>query len=141
MEFLIDTNVFLNVLKSDEPQKQIETSFKFFELIKKKKIDIFISPIVITELMRLPIRNKDIEEQHKVEMFLQTIGIKILKFGHKEGVEAAKLIEENKINFADALVAAPAKTHKIAVLVTRNKRDYKNSGLRVLLPEEASKLL
>ena len=131
----------MNVLKADEPQKQVDDSLTFFELIKEKNIDSFISPIVVTELMRVPIRNKSPEEQQKIRLFLQMLGVKILQFGYKEAIESARLIEEHKINFADALVAAPARTQNIQVLVTRNKRDYKNSGLKVLLPEEAIELL
>ena len=55
-----------------------------------------------------------------------------------EEIEAARLIENCNIRFADAIIAASMYFSGIHIFVTRNKKDFKKTELEVLTPEEFS---
>lgn len=132
----VDTNIILNILRSDDPPAQREGSLKFFHFAQQKKLELTISVITLTELFRKPFRNKSIEEEQKVDSFLHTIDAKAIALDSNAAVEAARLIEEMGINFADALISASLSFAGIRTFVTRNVEDYTGTALEILTPEE-----
>ncbi len=132
----IDTNIILNILRKDDPPKQKEGSLEFFRSVQSKKIDLAISVITLTELFRKPFKDNSSEEKQKVDAFLHLINVKNIEINGDSAIDAARLIEELKINFADALIASSLAFADVKTLVTRNIKDYEKTDLEVLTPEE-----
>lgn len=65
--------------------------------------------------------------------------MKTIPVTHDSAIDAARLIGEKHVAFADALIAASLSFAGIKTLVTRNKDDYKKTSLEVLTPEEFMK--
>lgn len=131
----VDTNVVLNVLRKDDPSLHKNGSLEFFRSVQNKKIDLAISVITLTELFRKPFRDNSTEEKQKVDSFLHVINAKTVAINNDSAIDAARLIEELGINFADALIAASLDFAGIKTFVTRNIGDYKKITLEVLTPE------
>jgi len=132
----VDTNVFLNVLRIDDPPAQRKGSLDFFKFTQQMKIDIAISVITLTELFRKPFSHKSSEEKQKIDAFLHLLNVRPVTISSDAAIEAARLIEECSTHFADALIAASLDFSKVHIFVTRNKLDYKKTNLQVLTPEE-----
>lgn len=132
----VDTNVILNVLRKDDPLLHKRGSLNFFRSVQREKIDLAISVITLTELFRKPFRDNSAEEKQKVDSFLHVINTKTVTINNDSAIDAARLIEELGINFADALIAASLDFANIKTFVTRNINDYKKTNLEVLTPEE-----
>lgn len=132
----IDTNVILNILRKDDPLPHKKGSLEFFKSVQRKKIDLAISVITLTELFRKPFRDGSAEEKQKIDSFLHVIDAKTITISNDSAIDAARLIEEFGINFADALIAASLNFADIKTFVTRNVDDYKRTNLEVLTPEE-----
>ena len=63
-----------------------------------------------------------------------TIGLFEL-FGNMPG-DVKKAFQSEMLDFEDALIAYSAASAGIDIIITRNKKDYKNSPITVLTPEE-----
>lgn len=132
----IDTNIFINIIKPDDPPTQKFGSLKFFKLLKDKEIKIAISAITITELFNKPFKHKSSEEIQKVDGLLHYLNVEVVPIDRDSAVEAAKLIGEYDVNFADALIVASLRFVGVKTLITRNLSDFKNCGLEVSTPEK-----
>ena len=132
----IDTNIILNVLRKDDPIIQKKHSLEFFKYIETKDIKLAVSIITLTELFRKPYTNKSSHEREIVDSFLHVIDAQPISIGSEAAIEAARLIGEHNIGFADALIAASVRFAGIKTFITRNISDYKHTGLEVLTPEQ-----
>ncbi|MBI4141374.1 PIN domain-containing protein, partial [Candidatus Woesearchaeota archaeon] len=130
----VDTNIILNVLRKDDPPAHKKGSLEFFKQCQKNKTDIAISAITVTEVFRKPFKDKSAEQESSVDAFLHFLNAKTVSIEHDAAREAAKLIEEKNIRFADALIAASLFFAGIKTFVTRNKDDYKRTNMEILTP-------
>ncbi|MBS3148002.1 PIN domain-containing protein [Candidatus Woesearchaeota archaeon] len=135
----IDTNVILNVLRKEDPTLHKKGSLDFFRAVQRKKTELAISVITLTELFRKPFRDNSAEEKQKIDSFLHLINTKTIMISHDSAIDAARLIEELGMNFADALIAASLDFANIKTFVTRNTDDYKKTNLEILTPEDFMK--
>ena len=135
----VDTNIILNVLRKDDPPVNKNGSLEFFKHCQKNKTEIVISAITVTEVFRKPFRDKSAEQENNVDAFLHFLNVRTIPIEHDAAREAAKLIEEKNIGFADALIAASLFFAGIKTFVTRNKDDYKRTNMEILTPEEFMK--
>jgi len=132
----VDTNVFINIIKPNDPPAQKSGAIKFFKFIKRKEIKLAISAITVTELFNKPFNHKSNEEIQKIDNMLHYLEAEVIPIERDSAVEAAKLIGELNVNFADALIAASLRFAGVKTLITRNLSDFKNCGLEVLTPEK-----
>jgi len=132
----IDTNIILNVLRREDPTNHKNGSLKFFKLIQQKNLELAVSVITLTELFRKPFRDRSDEEKEKMDSFLHFIKAKPIPINSDPAIDAARLIEEKRVNFADALIASSLSFAGIKTFITRNIEDYKDTGLEVLTPEQ-----
>ncbi len=132
----VDTNIILNVLKKDEPPFQKEGSLKCLKHLQEEQISIALSVICLTELFRKPFRDASDEEKQKLDTFLHIINAKTITIANDAAINAARLIEEKHMKFADALIAASLLFAGVKTFITRNKEDYEKTSLEVVTPEE-----
>ena len=135
----VDSNVILNVLRKNDPIEQQNESIRFFEHIQNSGTRIALSAISVTEVLRLPFRANSVEQQKTVHDFLRAISAVVIPIERNAAIAAASLIEEKKMQFADALIAASVLQAGIKIFVTRNTSDFKRSGLEICTPEEYMK--
>lgn len=135
----IDTNIILNVLRKDDPPFHKKGSLEFFKHCQKNKISLAVSAITITEVFRKPFKDKSPEQENRVDAFLHFIDAKTISVEHDAAREAAKLIEQKNVSFADALIAQSLFFAGIKIFVTRNTDDYQSTNLEILTPEEFMK--
>jgi|SRR3989344_4232481 len=134
MKVGVDTNIFLNVLR--EEGKLTKGSVEFFELVEGKKIDIVVSVITLTELFRGVFKLQSTEKREELDSFFHVLKAKPIPITSDPAIEAARLIENIHIRFADAIIAASMHFAGINIFVTRNKKDFRNTELEVVTPEE-----
>ena len=132
----VDTNILLNILRKDDPPIQKHGSLRFLKFIQQEQTTIALSAICITELFRKPFRDDSVEEKQKLDEFLHVINARIIDITNDAAIEAAKLIEQQHMKFADALIAASLIFAGVKIFITRNKEDYKKTNLEVLTPED-----
>ena len=132
----IDTNIILNILRADDPIEQLKGSLEFFKRITKRKVEVAISVITLTELFRKPFKKRSLEEKKKLDAFLHTLNARIINIDNGSAIEAARLIEEAGLKFADALIASSLLFSGVEIFITRNVKDFKATSLIVQTPEE-----
>ncbi|HLD33316.1 MAG TPA: PIN domain-containing protein, partial [Candidatus Nanoarchaeia archaeon] len=126
----------LNVLRDEE--KLTKGSLEFFELVESKNIEVVISVITLTELFRGAFKLQSAEKKKELDSFIHVLKARPIPVTSDPAIEAARLIENCNIRFADAIIAASMYFSGIHIFVTRNKKDFKNIELEVLTPEEFS---
>ena len=127
---LIDLNIILDYLNKREGHE------KALEIIIQcclKKVKGFICAHEITTLSYFleresKDRNKNIKTISGILKMFEIIGI------NKTLLEKALLLNIN--DYEDAVMVASASEEGINYIITKNIKDFKNSQIKVLLPEE-----
>ena len=125
--YCLDTNIIVNYLRGDK-----ETLTKLNEV--SNTTEIFITPLTLCELFRGVYLTKDSEIKLKlVKEF--TDSFSLLEFDERVcveyGKEYARLSKIGKIvENIDLMIACFAKVNNL-VLVTRNKKHFENTEIRL----------
>lgn len=131
MKFFIDTNIFLDIVL-DRKEGKKATNFVNECILNKNKI--YISWHTLSNLFY--ILEKNINNQ------MAKLSVKdILHFAHvvTVGHEDAKLaLDLVMTDFEDALQIVSAQAVSADYIITRNKKDFINSPIRAVAPEDLS---
>jgi len=125
--YCLDTNIIVNYLRGDK-----ETLSKLNEI--SNTTEIFITPLTLCELFRGAYLSTDSENKLKlIKEF--TDSFVLLEFDEKVcieyGKEYARLSKLGKITEnMDLMIACFAKVNGL-VLVTRNKKHFENTGIKI----------
>ena len=137
--YLIDTNVISELRKKNKANPGVQT---FFREVSQQSQQLYLSVITIGELRRGVeiIRYRgDITQARQLECWLKNLmqdySQYILEFGETEASIWGRLRVPHHENAIDKQIAATAITYDLT-LVTRNTRDFINTGARVLNPFE-----
>ena len=129
-KILIDTNVILDIALDRNPF--VEKSAEFMRLVAKKKIKAFITATTVTDIYYITHKktghNKTIGFLKNLFMFISIAGV--------DTVSIINALNSDMIGFEDAIQTETAKQNEIRVIITRNKNDFINSGLKVFSPDE-----
>jgi len=132
---LIDTDVILDFFFDREPFS--ENAAKILSLCESKEITGFVTPVIISNvyyLLRQTAKHEKVIE--KLKMLVSITEILVI---NKDSVVQA-LNSEFK-DFEDALQNYSAELNKeIDIIITRNTKDYKNSSLGVMTPDNYLKM-
>ncbi|MEN8122547.1 MAG: PIN domain-containing protein [Bacteroidota bacterium] len=129
-KILLDTNIVLDIaLERGEFFKKAKN---VVGLIYQKGIPIYVTATTITDIYYL--LKKDKGHQSTIDFL-----INIFDFVDIAGVDKTAII--NALNsgmndFEDSVQTETAKQHDISVIITRNKKDFENSGLQIFSPDE-----
>ena len=129
MKVMIDTNIVLDVFLRREPFFQAS-----YEVMKQSA---FISASAATDiyyLLRRSLKN-DARAKDSMEKLLQLVGI-----ADALGEDVYAAIASNIVDFEDALVASIAERCQMAYIITRNAKDYAESPVKAISPEDFLKL-
>lgn len=131
MRVLIDTNVIVDALTSREPWNK--SAEQIFLMAAQKSADMYISASTATDIYYL-VR----KYCHDTEMAIQTMEKLYNLFGildvTKEDCIQALTSPIN--DYEDAVVCEVARRSGMQYIVTRNTKDYVNSYVKAILPDE-----
>ncbi|WP_291399879.1 PIN domain-containing protein [Daejeonella sp.] len=132
---LIDTDVILDFFFNREPFA--ESAAKVLSLCELKEIKAFVTPVIISNvyyLLRQTAKHEKIIE--KLKLLVSITDILIID---KKVVMQA--LNSDFKDFEDALQNYSAELDKeIDLILTRNTKDFKNSSLAVMSPEDYLKI-
>ena len=130
MQVLIDTNIVLDVLlnRTDFVQPAVKI-LKLPEVTVQK----YVSASAITDIHY--IAYQEIRDKIKVRELLK----KLLQIIHVSDVSEENILSalnSDWKDFEDSVQNAVAESHEYDAIITRNKKDYKESNLKVFSAEE-----
>ena len=132
---LIDTDVILDFFFDREPFA--ENAAKILSLCESKEIKGFITPVIISNvyyLLRQTAKHEKVIE--KLKMLVSITEILVI---NKDAILQA--LNSDFKDFEDALQNYAAELDKeIDLIVTRNTKDFKNSSLAVMTPDNYMKI-
>ena len=135
MRLMIDTNIILDVLIGRE--EFYDDSGAVLTLCRNKDIQGFTTTSSITDIFYITRRAvSDIDETYSlVTAILDIVDILVIT---NDNVKTA--LELHAKDFEDCLMAVCAKNNRCDGIVTRNKKDFVNFGIKLYSPEELLKL-
>lgn len=133
---LIDTDVILDFFFDREPFA--ENAAKILSLCESKEIKGFITPVIISNvyyLLRQTAKHEKVIE--KLKMLVSITEILVID---RDAILHA--LNSNFKDFEDALQNYSAELDKeIDLILTRNTKDFKNSSLSVMTPDNYMKII
>ncbi len=137
--YLLDTNVLSEIRKKKNANKGV---IAFFKSVKEQKKSLYISVITIGELRRgveVIRHRKDTRQANQLEKWLNLILSQyqdnILDIDAETAQLWGKLRTPHPEHALDKMIAATGIIHEL-VVVTRNQKDFKQTGVRVINPFE-----
>ncbi|MCD8038432.1 MAG: PIN domain-containing protein [Lachnospiraceae bacterium] len=136
MRWMIDTNIFLDVLIEREPF--YKDSKVILEACESHKVQGFISASSATDIFYLVRKHF-----HNNELAYKALGavldiVKVLTVTNEDVIAA---YVQRAVDFEDCLLAVCAKANQCDAVITRNKKDFFAFGIAVLTPAEALDLI
>ena len=131
MKMLIDTNVLMDVLVGQEPF--LQRSRYVVELCKDKIIQGYLAAHTITNLFYMLRKYYPSDECH--DILLNVFDIFSVVAVDEEKMKTA-LRNKSFKDFEDCLQVECGKTAKVDYVVTRDMKDFTNSDIPCLTPDE-----
>lgn len=135
LNLLIDTNIFLDVFLMRKPFEDI--SNKIFEACVSKKYNGIIAAHSFTTMFYVMRKNYD-------QADLRGILLNVAKYFQVSCLDKQKLIDglqrSDFLDFEDCLQDECAMEFNADFIITRNTKDFKNSKVPAVTPEEFLKL-
>jgi len=135
MKVVIDSNIIIDVLERREPFFQ--KSYEVIQLSLNKQIDGYVCAGCMTDIHYIIRKNvKDNNKAKEAMIHLEElVGVCDTL---ASDITASHVLDMN--DFEDAVLAATAKREKADYIATRNKRDFINSPVAAVEPEELVRL-
>lgn len=132
---LIDTDVILDFFFDRQPFA--ENAAKIFSLCELKEIKGFVTPVIISNVYYL--LRQTAKHEKVIEKLKLLVSITEILIMDKEVILQA--LNSNFKDFEDALQNYSAELNKeIDLILTRNMKDFKNSLLAVMTPDNYMKI-
>jgi len=131
MNVLIDTNVVLDAMLSRSPFA--EAAQKLFIMAAEEEINGYVTASSITDIYYLLHRYLHDNERCRQEIFKL---IKIFSILDVTGSDCEKALELPMADYEDALIAACARRGKMECIITRNVKDFGDSPVKAVLPDD-----
>ena len=128
---LIDTNIVIDLLSKRE--KFYDEAADLFSRADKKELVLTISSLTFANTNYILTKLKSAEEAREILRKFKVL-IELLNLDDK--VTELALSDESFPDFEDGLQYYSAIENQIDVIITRNKKDFKNSKIPVLSTKE-----
>lgn len=131
MRLLIDTNVAVDFLQSRDPFS--EAALFLFQIIDVNGIDAFVTSKSITDIYYLVHRttHNDTKTREIMRDFLEIVYV--LDTTQEDVVNA---LDSKTKDYEDAVMIETAIREEMDIIVTRNKKDFNKSPIRIYNPSE-----
>jgi len=130
MKVVVDLNVLLDVVQKRD--KFYLSSAAVLASVVEKKVQGFIPAHLITTLYYLTVRYSSKEN---ADLLIEWI-LTHFQIGVETKEEFLTAINLGFPDFEDAVVAGVARSHQCGFIITRNIKDFKNSPVQAMTPEE-----
>ncbi len=127
MKIFVDTNIFLDVFLKRE---KTEGSLEVLSVIRFNS-EGFICPITITNIDFI-MRKETKEDREKAIKYILN-NFHIIELNKKILIEA---MNTSFKDFEDSVQFVSAKEYACEAIITRNKKDFKESTIKIFTPEE-----
>lgn len=130
MRICFDTNIILDIFaRADQFPESIFT----YDIASIKRFECFISASTVSDVAYLLHRLGKTKAQTKKTM--KTLFEMFSIFDTNEN-DCCRALESDIPDYEDALLSASSQRHSVDFIVTRDKRDFKNSEVPVLDPRK-----
>ena len=131
MNWMIDTNVILDVLLKREPF--FETSSAVLRQCENREVQGYVSASAVTDIFYLTRKALgSIDETYRlIDALLNTV--RVLTVTNEDVLNALQMKARD---FEDCLLATCAKSNRCEGIVTRNKKDFLSFDIPLFTPEE-----
>ncbi|MFV9510472.1 PIN domain-containing protein [Tepidibacillus sp. LV47] len=131
MKIIIDNNVILDVFHNREPFVQF--SANVLRLVETKQLKGYITANSVTDIHY--ILNRSIKDKQKLFTVLDTL-FKLVEIIDVTSKDIKKAFRPEVDDFEDELIIVCAERANIDFIVTRNPKDFKNSPIPAITPED-----
>ncbi|MDF1882218.1 PIN domain-containing protein [Sulfurimonas sp. MAG313] len=130
MRILLDTNIVLDLLLDKEPFSK--DAMEIFSLIESKYLEAYLCATTITTIHNLISKSLQKNQTDRIiEDLLQLFHIAEV---HKEILLLS--LKNNAKDFEDSVLYTSAKFSDVDVIITRDKKGFKNSSVLVQEPKQ-----
>ena len=133
MKVLIDTNIILDLLCNRDGFA--EDAARLFKLCETKQIEGYVSALSIPNIVYIMRKELDGE---RISAIIQTLS-SILTIADLKGGDMLKAAALPMNDFEDALQSVCAARIRASYIVTRNLKDFANSQIPAIKPDELLK--
>ncbi len=131
MKILIDTNVALDVLLNRT--EFFQASYDVLKLTALGRISGFVTTSAVTDIFYVLRKNSKDAAKSK-DAILQLL--KLVSLADVVATDITVALVSNMSDFEDAVVSTVAKRLKADCIVTRNTKDFSNSSIPAIEPQE-----
>jgi len=128
---LIDTNIVIDLLSKRD--KFYDEAADLFSRADKKELELTISSLTFANTNYILSKLKSAKEAREILRKFKVL-VELLSLDDK--VTELALSDDNFPDFEDGLQYYSAMENQIDVIITRNKKDFKNSKIPVLTAKE-----
>tara|TARA_Y100000588_G_C13932896_1_gene786579 strand:+ start:64 stop:474 length:411 start_codon:yes stop_codon:yes gene_type:complete len=128
---LVDTNIVIDLLA--QRKEFYDEAAKLFSLSDKKEISLTISSLTFANTNYILSKQKSTKEAREILRKFKVL-VEIINLDNKI-IELA-LSDDQFIDFEDGLQYYSALENNVDIILTRNKKDFKNSKIPVLTAKE-----
>lgn len=133
MRFLVDTNVFIDLMF--EREEGFIDALKFFNWCNIKKNRTYITSMSFRDIEYVAMKKyHDRKKVRPILMDIYSICSKVIGISADSAINS---IFENYKDFEDELMVQTAKEEMMDAIITNNIKDFKDKGIAVLTPKEA----
>ena len=130
MKILLDTNVVLDILLNRE--KFVASAKEIFLLIENHKVEGFVCATSVTTIHYL--LGRETTKKNADDVILKLLKLFEVALVDKDVLLEASL--NNGVDYEDSVIYSSAQEAGIDIIITRDKRGFKNSKVSVLSPRE-----
>ncbi|MBI9107233.1 MAG: PIN domain-containing protein [Spirochaetales bacterium] len=127
---LLDTNIILDIALKRKPH--FTSAFRLFALIDQGVIEAFVTGSSITDLFYIV--RRDLGSNLARNFLIELVEV-VPVIGVDHSIIVSALNSEIK-DFEDAVQVFSAISSDINTIITRNKKDFANTHLTILTPDE-----
>lgn len=130
MRLLIDTNVILDMVLK---RKNCDMSMRLFQTVRESGADAYITASSVTDLFY--IIRKDTHDTERTYVIMENIFglVKVLSVTEKDIMDA---FGKKWKDFEDCVQYISGKNNQINYIVTVNQKDYEDTQIPALTPQE-----
>lgn len=128
---LIDTNIVIDLLSKRE--KFYDEAADLFSRADKKELDLAISSLTFANTNYILTKLRSAKEAREI---LRKFKVLVVVLSLDDKITELALSDDNFPDFEDGLQYYSAIENQIDVIITRNKKDFKNSKIPVLTAKE-----
>lgn len=130
MKILLDTNIVLDVLLAREPF--VHMAKEIFILVENQELSGYLCATSVTTLHYLVARSTNKKEADEIIKKLLTL-FEVSAVTKEVLIEASK---NNGLDYEDSVIYTASNYSEIDIIVTRDKKGFKESKVSVLSPNE-----